>query len=224
MRPLMDRSADAPQWWKRHFSTAVVVTVIVGLVASASIIFLGVGRWLVVEDPLDKAQAIVVLSGRMPVRAKEAARLYNAGYAPQVWLTRGIEPAASLQEMHIAFIGEDFFNSRVLMHEGVPSNTIHVLEPSINNTADELQAIAAELERQRGSAVIIVTTKAHTRRVRTLWKQLSGGRGRAIVRAATTDTFEPAHWWRSTGDSLDVVREVLGLVNAWTGLRLRPAH
>ena len=224
MRPLMDRSADAPQWWKRHLRAAVLVTVIVGLVACAWIIFLGVGRWLVVEDPLDKAQAIVVLSGRMPVRAKEAARLYNAGYAPQVWLTRGVEPAASLQEMHIAFIGEDFFNSRVLTHEGVPSSAIHVLEPSVRNTADELQVIAAELERQRGSAVIIVTTKAHTRRVRTLWKQLIGGRRRGIVRAATTDTFEPAHWWRSTGDSLDVVREVLGLLNAWSGLPLRPEH
>jgi uncharacterized SAM-binding protein YcdF (DUF218 family) len=69
------------------------------------IIFLGVGRWLVVEDPLDKAQAIVVLSGGMPMRAREAAKLYNAGYAPQIWLTRGVEPAAALQEMHIAYLG-----------------------------------------------------------------------------------------------------------------------
>jgi uncharacterized SAM-binding protein YcdF (DUF218 family) len=198
--------------------------VLVGLVASAVIIFLGVGRWLTVEDPLDKAQAIVVLSGRMPMRAKEAARLYNAGYAPQVWLTRAVEPAASLQEMHIAYIGEDFFNSRVLMHEGVPANAIHVLDQPINNTADEIPVIATELERQRGGAVIIVTTKAHTRRVRALWKELSGGRGRAIVRAASTDTFAPGHWWRSTGDSLDVLREVLGLLNAWAGLPLQPSR
>jgi len=205
-------------------ATAALLTVLVGLVASAVIIFLGVGRWLTVEDPLDKAQAIVVLSGRMPMRAKEAARLYNAGYAPQVWLTRAVEPAASLQEMHIAYIGEDFFNSRVLMHEGVPANAIHVLDQPINNTADEIPVIATELERQRGGAVIIVTTKAHTRRVRALWKELSGGRGRAIVRAASTDTFAPGHWWRSTGDSLDVLREVLGLLNAWAGLPLQPSR
>jgi uncharacterized SAM-binding protein YcdF (DUF218 family) len=156
------------------------------------------------------------------MRAREAARLYNAGYAPQVWLTRAVEPAASLQEMHIAYIGEDFFNSQVLMREGVPSNAIRVLEQPINNTADEIVAVAAELERERGGAVIIVTTKAHTRRVRVLWKELSGGRGRAMVRAASTDTFEPGHWWRSTGDSLDVLREVLGLLNAWVGLPLHP--
>jgi hypothetical protein len=160
----------------------------------------------------------------MPVRAQEAARLYKAGWAPQIWLTRGVEPAASLQEMHIAYLGEDFFNSRVLMHEGVPSDAIRVLDPAINNTADEIRVIAADVQRLSSQTVIIVTTKAHTRRVRTLWRELSAGRGRAIVRAASTDPFAPDHWWRATGDALDVVREVLGLLNAWAGLPLRPSR
>ena len=220
----MDSSAYAPKDRKRHIATAALLTVVVGLAASAVIIFLGVGRWLIVEDPLEKAQAIVVLSGRMPMRARDAARLYNAGYAPQVWLTRAVEPTASLQKMHITYIGEDFFNTQVLMHEGVPSNAIHVLEQPINNTADEIAAIAAELERERGGAVIIVTTKVHTRRVRALWRKLSSGPGRAIVRAAQADTFAPGHWWRSTSDSLDVVREILGLLNAWAGLPLHPSR
>lgn len=220
----MNNTAAASQTGKRHFAWAVVVAVIAGLAASALIIFLGVGRWLIVEDPLEKAQAIVVLSGGMPVRAQEAARLYHLGLAPQVWLTRNVEPAASLQEMHIAYIGEDFFNSRVLMREGVPSNAILILEPAINNTVDEVRIITAELARSKAETVIIVTTKAHTRRVRTLWRDLSGGRGRAIVRAAPTDPFAPSHWWRSTHDALDVVREVLGLLNAWAGLPLQPSR
>ena len=191
------------------------------LILVALVIFFGVGRWLVVEDRLEKAQAIVVLSGRMPMRAQEAARLYNAGWAPQIWLTRGVEPAASLQVMHIAYIGEDFFNARILMHEGVPSNAILVLEPAINDTADEMRIIAAQLERWKAETVIIVTTKAHTRRVHTLWRELSTGR-RVIVRAAPNDPFAPDHWWRTTRDALDVVREVLGLLNAWAGLPLHP--
>ena len=220
----MHSSADAPRIRKRHLVWAILLALIVGLIVFATVIFFGVGRWLVVEDPLDKAQAIAVLSGRIPMRAKEAARLYNAAYAPQVWLTRANEPAASLQEMHIAYLGEDFFDSRVLMHEGVPSNAIRVLEPPIDNTADEVRAIAAELEQEKGSAVIIVTSKAHTRRVRTLWRELVGGRGRAIVRAASSDPFAPEHWWRTTGDALDVLREVLGLLNAWAGLPLHPTR
>jgi len=220
----MHSSADAPQVRKRHLARAILLALVVGVIAFTAVSFFGVGRWLVVEDPLDKAQAIVVLSGRMPMRAKEAARLYNAAYAPQVWLTRANEPAASLQEMHIAYLGEDFFNSRVLMHEGVPANAIRVLEPPIDSTADEVRAIAAELEREKGAVVIIVTTKAHTRRVRTLWRELAGGRGHAIVRAAATDSFSPEHWWRATGDALEVLREVLGLLNAWAGLPLHPAR
>jgi len=220
----MHSSADAPQVRKRHLAQAILLTLAVGVIAFTVVIFLGVGQWLAVEDPLDKAQAIAVLSGRIPMGAKEAARLYNAAYAPQVWLTRANEPAASLQEMHIAYLGDDFFNSRVLMHDGVPSNAIQVLEPPIDNTADEVRAIAAELEQEKGATVIIVATKAHTRRVRTLWRDLAGGRGRAIVRAASTDPFAPDHWWRASGDALDVVREVLGLVNAWAGLPLHPSR
>jgi len=106
----------------------------------------------------------------------------------------------------------------------VPSNAIRLLEPPIDNTADEVRAIAAELEQEKGSAVIIVTSKAHTRRVRTLWRELAGGRGRAIVRAASSDPFAPEHWWRTTGDALDVMREVLGLLNAWAGLPLHPSR
>jgi uncharacterized SAM-binding protein YcdF (DUF218 family) len=189
----------------------------------AAVIFFGVGRWLVVEDPLVKARAIVVLSGAMPLRAVEAAKLYRQGYAPEIWLTRSTEPGETLEKMGIPFSGEDYYNARVLIHAGVPPEVIHVLEPRIVNTADEIKAIAAALAREKGGAVIFVTTKAHTRRVRLLWRTLAPGQGRAIVRAASGDSFDPRHWWRNTSDSLDVVREVLGLLNAWAGLPLDPA-
>jgi uncharacterized SAM-binding protein YcdF (DUF218 family) len=205
----------------RRILWLLAVSVPLAVLGISIIIFLGVGRWLFVEDPLEKAQAILVLSGRMPLRALEAARLYNGGYAAEVWLTHPSEPAASLQTIHIAYLSEDFFNARVLMHEGVPATAIRVLEPPVANTEDELRAAAAELDRAKGSAVIIVTTKAHTRRVRTLWKVASGGRQRAIVRAPANDPYEPSRWWRTSRDALDVVREVLGLLNAWAGLPLR---
>jgi uncharacterized SAM-binding protein YcdF (DUF218 family) len=184
--------------------------------------FLGVGRWLVVENPLEKSQAIVVLSGSMPLRALEAARLFHDGYAPQVWLTRPEQPAASLDPLGIPNSGEDYFNSRVLEREGVPATAIRILDPRINNTADEIRAISAQAARENASVVIIVTTKAHTRRVSRLWRHLASGHTRAIVRSSSADSFDAAHWWRSTHDALDVVREVLGLLNAWAGLPLQP--
>jgi len=194
-----------------------------GLVLVA-VIFFGLGRWLVVEDPLVKAQAIVVLSGAMPLRAIEAAKLYREGYAPEIWLTYSTEPGETLEEMGIPFSGEDYYNKLVLIHEGVPPGAIHVLEPPIVNTADEIKVAAAALKPGKDATVIFVTTKVHTRRVRLLWRRLAPGQARAIVRAASADPFDPRHWWRTTGDALDVVREFLGVLNAWAGLPLHPAR
>lgn len=209
----------------RHRRMPRVVLGLAGiLLLGGVVLLLGVGRWLVVEDPLEKAQAIVVLSGRMPLRALEAAKLYREGYAPKVWVTHSSEPGATLEAMQIAYLGEDFYNLRVLMHEGVPADAIRVLEPPIINTADEIAAVSAALEKEKGGAVIVVTSKVHTRRVRILWHRLVAGRGQAMVRAASDDPFEPRRWWRTTGDALDVVRELLGILNAWTGMPLRPAN
>ena len=199
--------------------TGLVFTLVAPLV-----IFLNVGRWLVVEDTLEKADAIAVLSGRVPSRALEAARLYHQGYAAEIWITRPAEPRASLEAMGISYVGEEYYCQRVLLHEGVPVEAIRVLDPPIWNTHDEVNVIASALERSKASTIIIVTSRVHTRRTRTVWRKLAGKRGRAIVRAAEGDSLDAAHWWRKSGDALDVVREVLGLLNAWMNFPLHPAR
>jgi uncharacterized SAM-binding protein YcdF (DUF218 family) len=202
----------------------ILLLLVCGMILFGAIAFLEVGKWLVVEDSLTQSRAIAVLSGNMPLRVIEAARLYRQGYAPEIWLTHSAEPGATLEAMGIPFAGEDFYNTRILIHEGVPPGAIRILEPPIVNTADEIKVIASALSSEKDRTVIIVTTKAHTRRTRLLWRRLAAGRGRAIVRAASGDPFEPDMWWRTSGDALDVVREVLGLMNAWAGLPLRPAQ
>ena len=44
----------------------------VGALVLAVVAFLGVGSWLVVEDPLTESDAIVVLNGGTPYRAMGA--------------------------------------------------------------------------------------------------------------------------------------------------------
>jgi uncharacterized SAM-binding protein YcdF (DUF218 family) len=202
---------------RRRFLFAAIACFFLALPLVA---FFGVGRWLVVEDPVGQARAIAVLSGGMPVRALEAAKLYRQGYAPEVWLTHTAEPGESLKAMGIPFEGEEVYSARALIHEGVPAAAIHVLQPAIVNTADEMRVISKALEQEKNRSVILVTSRPHTRRVHVLWRKLAPGECRAIVRAASEDSFDPRHWWRSTGDALDVVREVLGIMNAWAGLPL----
>lgn len=209
----------------QHRRRRQIVLVLAGIAVLGIVVFLlGIGRWLVLEDPLEKAEAIVVLSGRMPLRVLEAAKLYREGYAPKVWLTHSTEPGATLEAMGISYIGEDSYNLRVLVHEGVPPEAIRLLEPPILDTVDEIAAVSAALEQENGRSVIIVTSKVHTRRVRILWRRLASRRVQAVVRAASEDPFEPRRWWRTSGDALDVVRELLGILNAWAGMPLRPSN
>jgi len=185
--------------------------------------FLNLGRWLDNEDPPQKAAAIAVLSGRMPSRALEAARLYNLGYAPQVWLSYSVEPGATLEKYSVPYAGEEFYDRLLLLHQGVPDSAIHILAPPIVNTADEMRTFGQALRKENLHRIILVTSKVHTRRTAILWKRLCATDGEAIVRGASGDGYDSVHWWRSTGDALDVVREVLGLLNAWAGLPLQPA-
>jgi uncharacterized SAM-binding protein YcdF (DUF218 family) len=189
----------------------------------ALLVFLFVGDWLVSEDPLQKAQFIAVLSGGMPLRALEAARLYHEGYAPKVLLTHPSEPAEAMQALEIPYLSEDDYDSQILIHEGVPRDVIEILSPPIRNTADEIAAISSSLPQQVNQTVIIITSKVHTRRSRILWQRLNRGPGRAVIHGVSDDPFNPSRWWANTNDTLAVSREIMGILNAWAGLPMHPS-
>jgi len=206
---------------KHRKSVLIIALAIPVLIGSILLLGRHTGRWLVREDSLSAADVIVVLSGGMPYRAEEAARLFAMGYAPQVWISLPERPAA-LEKLGIHYIGEEEYDRIVLTHLGVPESAIHVLPVAILNTEQEVEEIDSEIRRSGKKSVIIVTSPQHTRRVRTLWKILVRDDSHAIVHAAFEDPFDAGHWWRNTQDTLAVVREVLGLMNAWTGLHVRP--
>jgi uncharacterized SAM-binding protein YcdF (DUF218 family) len=209
---------------KQRLRRILIVTAMLAVLAGgAAWAFCHVGQWLVVEDQLESAQAIVVLSGGMPVRAREAAEIYRQGFAAQVWVTRPVGPAEELQQMDIPYLGEEYYSRKILIYLGVPADAIHILEKPVVNTEEEVLEIAAELRRGEGRKVIVVTAKPHTRRVKAIWKARVGESPRALVRYASGDDYDGARWWRRTHDALAVVREILGLANAWAGFPVRPA-
>jgi uncharacterized SAM-binding protein YcdF (DUF218 family) len=198
------------------FGALILLAATTGLV-----ILCGVGKWLVREDPLQQATAIAVLSGNIPTRALEAAALYHEGYAKEIWLTHPDVHADALKELGITYPSEDAFNIRVLRRAGVPAKAIRVLDTPIVNTEEELDVISTALKNRGGKTVIIVTNKAHTRRVHILWARYFGTRGEAIVHGLPDDDFVANRWWRDPGSMTQVSHEVLGIVNAWAGLPVR---
>jgi len=59
----------------------LIVLVMLALLAGAAFwAFRSIGLWLFIQDALRSAWAIVVLSGHLPFRVIEAARIYRQGW------------------------------------------------------------------------------------------------------------------------------------------------
>jgi uncharacterized SAM-binding protein YcdF (DUF218 family) len=207
----------------RKVIAAVIFVVLVFITLAAR----GLGRWLVLEDPLARAQTIVVLNGSFPYRANEAAFLYRQEWAPEIWLT--LVPTDAGQAAHhragdVVDVGTRS-NARLLERLGVPARAVLVVEEGVGNTAEELRLVARALRCRGLDRVIVVTSKWHTRRTRIIWRTLVGDSIHAIVRYADAEPFDPDSWWRRLTDARMVAHEIGGLLNVWTGFpvqRSRP--
>ncbi len=83
-------------------------------------VFFGIGKWLVRQDPLQQSKAIAVLSGGVPTRALEAAALYHEGFAKEIWLTHPDIHGNALKQLGIKVPSEDDLDIRILRRAGVP--------------------------------------------------------------------------------------------------------
>src|SRR5579862_3487828 len=146
---------------RRKTRLEIWLAIIGAILFFGTIAFRNMGRWLDREDPLQKAAAIAVLSGRMPDRTLEAAKLYNQGYAPQVWLSYSVEPEATLQKYAVPYAGEETYDRLLFLHLGVPESAIRVLDPPIVNTADEMRTFGTALRNENLHRIILVTSKLH---------------------------------------------------------------
>src|SRR5262249_14473171 len=141
----------------------------------------------------------------------------------EIWISRPVRTAEqrAMRELGLDASTEEEWNQRVLERLGVPAGVIRVLSPGVLNTMEEVEVIAREVRRAGGERVIVVTSRAHTRRVKATWRARVGDVPQIIVQHPVEEPFDPDHWWRRTRDALDVSREVFGLMNVWAGFPVR---
>jgi uncharacterized SAM-binding protein YcdF (DUF218 family) len=188
---------------------ALLAALLIFIAAGAWFVFYG-GRFLHSDDPLQQADAILMLGGARAERCLEAYELYKAGYAPIIVLSPGRVERAELllRERGVRFPREVDLQREALQQLGVPADHTFTLSVAVDNTAQEAVALR-DLVRARGwHRVIVVTSKYHTRRSRFGFRREFAGSGtQIIVRSSRFDPADPAHWWRSRPDVRFVLEE-----------------
>lgn len=156
---------------------------------------------LIVEKPLEKADAIVILSGSSVYleRAQKAAQIYRQGIAPKILLSDDGEHSGwSRSERRNPKFVELTRNN--LIAEGVPAEKIEIFPGQVSGTIDEAEALRTKIEQAELQSVLLVTSAYHTRRA--LWtftNVLHDERVQIGIVAPPTgeQTPMPFVWWLS---------------------------
>jgi uncharacterized SAM-binding protein YcdF (DUF218 family) len=167
----------------------------------------GLAQALLVQDPLRRADLIVVLSGSVPDRPRYAADLYHAGFAPRLLCVSALIPD------FLAAIGRPLthaeLSAEVLRAYGVPDKDILVLNRG-TSTYEELGIVTDTMRSHGWKRVILVSSPTHLRRVRMTWDHLTRGAGPdAILRATPYSGFHAKDWWHHESDLVALQNEYL---------------
>lgn len=157
--------------------------------------FAGIGKFLVVRDRLEPADAIFILNGDLLVRPQYAAILLHEGLAPKVIIARA-KDSAPVQAGAYPNITDSCIS--ILTSLGVPESQIIQLRPTpgVEHTVDEAQALLAYCDRNQLHKVIVVTSDMHYRRARfVLRKTLRKTLVRIMLAPVAGGNFSATNWW-----------------------------
>ncbi len=173
-----------------------------------------VSQALVVDDPRERADAIVVVAGATPGREETAAGLFREGWAPRVLVSRQFvgDRVQRLLDMGIRRLDFQGESVAALERYGVPREAIVTLDQPAEITETELRAVVAAARDRGWRRVILVTSPSHGRRVRLIWRRESGGAIEGRLAAAPDECSAGGTWWRRRRCSEAVLHEYLGLV------------
>jgi uncharacterized SAM-binding protein YcdF (DUF218 family) len=167
------------------------------------------GESLVVEDPLEKSDAIIILSDDnfYADRATRAAEIFRQGLAPVV-VASGVRlrPYAGIAEL----MTHDLFD------RGVPKDSTITFPQDADNTREEAEALKKLLQAKRWKSVIVVTSNYHTRRAKYICGKVFGNGTTVRIAAARDADYDPTHWYEHRKSVKRFAHEVAGyLLAAW---------
>jgi uncharacterized SAM-binding protein YcdF (DUF218 family) len=167
------------------------------------------GESLVVQDPLEKSDAIIILSDDnfYADRATRAAELFRQKLAPVV-VASGIRlrPNAGISELM----------THDLIERGVPRENILPFPQDADNTKEEAQFLRKLVQEKNWKSVIIVTSNYHTRRAKYIFGKIFANSVTIRMAAARDADYDPEHWWEQRKSVKRFFHEIVGhVVSCW---------
>ena len=182
-----------------------LMTLFLGLYFVRHPIFRFAAESWIIEDPLEKADVIIVLSDDnfYADRATRAAELFREGKAPLVVASgRRLRPSAGIAEL----MDHD------LIERGVPKDKILRFAQDEDSTREEAEALAKLAKTKKWHKAIVVTSNYHTRRARYIFRRVFPQEIEISVASARDGDFNPENWWEKRKSSKLFIREITGLM------------
>lgn len=205
----------------RRVVIRTLAAIVLLLIVAGALFSRAAGRYLVVEDPLEKADAVVALAGARVERWLEVVDLFHAGWAPRVVLSNGRTDEVELQlrARGIRLPGEAEVARDAMVQMKVPAASIEILPMSVDNTAQEARAVRELAAANGWQRLIIVTSKYHSRRTAFAFRrEFEGTPVQIRIRTSRYDRATPERWWRDRADFRYVTMEYQKLIAYRLGL------
>jgi uncharacterized SAM-binding protein YcdF (DUF218 family) len=173
------------------------------------------GGWWVVSDPLEHADAMIVLgddnfSGD---RSARAAQLFQAGWAPQVVASgRMLRPYAGVADLI----------ARDLEGKGVPATAVVTFSQHADSTRTEAQALQGLVAQRSWRRVLVVTSNYHSRRARYIFRRVFPSDVSVVIQPAPDSEYDAGSWWESRSGLKHFFTETVGYLYAMWELRSTP--
>lgn len=204
-------SASRRGRWLRRL---LLLAVFCGLLFALRHPLMSLAAWLwIVNDPPEKADAVLVLGGGMDSRPFAAADFYRRGLAPLVLVAdTSKSPAVKLkvapQDTEVA--------RGILRKLGVPDSAVQSFGNEVTSTREEAAGLRQWLEQHPVKRLIIPTDPFHTRRVRYIFERELRGTGvQLTVTSISNDRYDPLAWWKSEEATLHFQNEGIKLAYYW---------
>jgi uncharacterized SAM-binding protein YcdF (DUF218 family) len=177
--------------------------------------FLGLwaaGGFLVVADPLQKAEAAVVLSGDEGERIRYAITLYKKGFASTLILTETGARSAEGDPVDKLI--------KEAVSQDIPHDHIMVTRGNSTSTVDEANAVRRLALQDGIKSIVVVTDPYHTQRTRLIFRdQLRASGIKVWVRPVPGTWYKPSTWWRTRAGWQATVSEYVKILAYLVGYR-----